>query len=53
MRHPVAGLLNLQFANLWLGQGLGTRIVALTPADDRTLERLKALTRDETLARPR
>ena len=41
--HPIAGLLSFDYTNLWLGQRLGTRIVALTPADDRTRRRLDAL----------
>jgi transcriptional regulator with XRE-family HTH domain len=41
--HPTAGLLTLEYTNLWLGQRLGTRIVAYTPADDRTRRRLEAL----------
>jgi transcriptional regulator with XRE-family HTH domain len=41
--HPAAGLLSLTYTNLWLGQRLGTRIVALTPADERTRKRLEAL----------
>jgi transcriptional regulator with XRE-family HTH domain len=41
--HPTAGLLTLEYTNLWLGQRLGTRIVALTPADDRTQARLEKL----------
>ena len=41
--HPTAGLLSLVYTNLWLGQRLGTRIVAFTPGDERTRERLEAL----------
>jgi transcriptional regulator with XRE-family HTH domain len=41
--HPTAGLLLLDITNLWFGQRLGTRIVAFTPADDRTRGRLEAL----------
>jgi hypothetical protein len=41
--HPIAGLLSFDYPNLWLGQRLGTRIVALTPADERTRRRLDAL----------
>ena len=41
--HPTAGLLTLEYTNLWLGQRLGTRIVAFTPADDRTRRKLEAL----------
>jgi transcriptional regulator with XRE-family HTH domain len=42
-RHPVVGLLSLDHTNLWLGQRLGTRIVAYTPADQRTRSRLEEL----------
>ena len=41
--HPTAGLLTLEYTHLWLGQRLGTRIVALTPADEETSRRLDAL----------
>jgi transcriptional regulator with XRE-family HTH domain len=41
--HPTAGLLSLDYTNLWLGQQIGQRIIAFTPADDRTRERLEAL----------
>ena len=41
--HPTAGLLSLDYTNLWLGQRLGTRIVAFTPSDERTRRRLEAL----------
>jgi transcriptional regulator with XRE-family HTH domain len=41
--HPTAGLLSLDYTNLWLGQRLGTRIVAFTPADDETRRRLESL----------
>jgi transcriptional regulator with XRE-family HTH domain len=41
--HPTAGLLLLDYTNLWLGQRLGTRIVAFTPADERTRRRLERL----------
>jgi transcriptional regulator with XRE-family HTH domain len=41
--HPTAGLLTLEYTHLWLGQRLGTRIVALTPADEKTSRRLDAL----------
>jgi transcriptional regulator with XRE-family HTH domain len=41
--HPTAGLLTLEYTNLWLGQRLGTRIVAFTPADERTRRRLEAV----------
>jgi transcriptional regulator with XRE-family HTH domain len=42
-RHPTAGLLTVEYTNLWLGQRLGTRIVAFTPADERTRKGLEAL----------
>jgi MmyB-like transcription regulator ligand binding domain len=41
--HPKAGLLLLDYTNLWFGQRHGTRIIAFTPADDRTRQRLEAL----------
>jgi transcriptional regulator with XRE-family HTH domain len=41
--HPTAGLLKLDYTNLWVGQQVGTRIVAYTPADERTRERLETL----------
>jgi transcriptional regulator with XRE-family HTH domain len=41
--HPTAGLLSLRYTNLWLGQRLGTRIMAFTPADDLTRRRLASL----------
>jgi MmyB-like transcription regulator ligand binding domain len=41
--HPIAGLLSFDYTNLWLGQRLGTRIVAFTPADERTRRRLDEL----------
>jgi transcriptional regulator with XRE-family HTH domain len=43
--HPTAGLLLLDYTNLWLNQGLGIRIVAFSPADERTRRRLEALHR--------
>jgi hypothetical protein len=48
--HPSAGLLKLVYTNLWVGQQVGTRIVAFTPADSRTRERLDVLY--ESLAAP-
>jgi transcriptional regulator with XRE-family HTH domain len=42
-RHPAVGLLSLDYTNLWLGQGLGTRIVAFSPADERTRRKLESL----------
>jgi transcriptional regulator with XRE-family HTH domain len=41
--HPSAGLLSLVYTNLWLGQRLGTRVVAFTPADERTRLKLEEL----------
>lgn len=41
--HPTAGLLLLDYTNLWIGQQVATRIVAFTPADDRTRRRLERL----------
>jgi transcriptional regulator with XRE-family HTH domain len=41
--HPRAGLLRLDYTNLWLDRGLGTRIVAFTPADEQTRRRLEEL----------
>jgi transcriptional regulator with XRE-family HTH domain len=42
--HPTAGLLQLTYTNLWLDQP-GTRVVAFTPADEQTEDRLQALYR--------
>jgi transcriptional regulator with XRE-family HTH domain len=42
-RHPTAGLLKLDYTNLWVGQQVGTRIVTYAPADERTRERLETL----------
>jgi transcriptional regulator with XRE-family HTH domain len=41
--HPTAGLLLLDYTNLWLGDRHGTRIVAFTPADERTRRSLERL----------
>jgi len=41
--HPTAGLLQLDYTNLWIGQQVGARIVAFTPADEQTRVRLEAL----------
>jgi transcriptional regulator with XRE-family HTH domain len=41
--HPTAGLLHLDYTYLWLGQRLGTRVVAYTPADRQTRVRLERL----------
>jgi hypothetical protein len=42
-RNARVGLLHLDAARLWLGPELGTRMVAYTPADDETRERLEKL----------
>jgi transcriptional regulator with XRE-family HTH domain len=41
--HPTAGPLTFVYTHLWLGQRLGTRITAFTPADERTRSKLEAL----------
>jgi transcriptional regulator with XRE-family HTH domain len=41
--HPLAGLLERDYTNLWVGQQVGTRIVAFTPSNERTRRRLEAL----------
>jgi hypothetical protein len=41
--HPVAGLLELDYTNLWVGQQVGVRIVAFTPSNERTRRRLETL----------
>jgi transcriptional regulator with XRE-family HTH domain len=41
--HPEAGLLRMNYTNLWLGQKLGTRLVTYTPADEPTAQRLRQL----------
>jgi transcriptional regulator with XRE-family HTH domain len=41
--HPVAGLLELDYTNLWVGQQVGIRIVAFTPSNERTRRRLETL----------
>jgi transcriptional regulator with XRE-family HTH domain len=45
IRHPIAGLLRLDYTYLWLGPRLGTRVVSYTPADDQTRKRLESLHR--------
>jgi transcriptional regulator with XRE-family HTH domain len=45
IKHPVVGLLKLDFTYLWLDRRLGTRIVTYTPSDERTRERLETLHR--------
>jgi hypothetical protein len=41
--HPEVGLLNLNYTHLWLGQRLGTRMTAYTPADEQTDAKLRNL----------
>jgi transcriptional regulator with XRE-family HTH domain len=41
--HPTVGLLRLNYTNLWLDHGPRARIVAFTPADEQTAERLQTL----------
>jgi transcriptional regulator with XRE-family HTH domain len=41
--HPTVGLLSLNYTNLWLGPQLGARVIAFSPADARTQERLERL----------
>ena len=41
--NPKVGLLSLDYTNLWFGPRLGTRMITYTPADDRTLARLRQL----------
>jgi transcriptional regulator with XRE-family HTH domain len=41
--HAEVGLLRLNYTSLWLGQRLGTRMVAYTPADEQSRERLLEL----------
>jgi transcriptional regulator with XRE-family HTH domain len=48
--HPQVGLLRVDYTNLWLDQRLGARIVAYTPADEQTAERLDTLYRSLELA---
>jgi len=38
-----AGVLSLVYTHLWLGQRLGTRITAFTPADERSRRKLDEL----------
>jgi transcriptional regulator with XRE-family HTH domain len=41
--HPEAGLLHLNYTNLWLGQRLGTRMTTYTPADEQTAAALREM----------
>lgn len=45
VRHPLVGMLRMEYTYLWLDPGLGTRIVAYTPADARTAAKLDELAR--------
>ena len=53
-RHPDVGLLQLIYTNLWVGQQVGIRIIAFTPADQRTRRRLERLSEslDQQTAEP-
>jgi hypothetical protein len=42
-RHPELGVLTLDYTNLWLDPSLGARVVAFTPADERTAGQLREL----------
>ncbi|HEY1620124.1 MAG TPA: helix-turn-helix transcriptional regulator [Streptosporangiaceae bacterium] len=41
--HPEAGLLHLNYTNLWLGQRLGTRMTTYTPANEQTAVALREM----------
>jgi len=41
VRHPELGELVFDYTNLWLDPSLGARVVAFTPADERTAARLR------------
>lgn len=43
VRHPELGELLIDYTNLWLDPPRGTRIVAFTPADERTAKQLSKL----------
>jgi transcriptional regulator with XRE-family HTH domain len=45
VRHPLVGMLRMEYTYLWLDPGLGTRIVTYTPADARTAAKLDELAR--------
>jgi transcriptional regulator with XRE-family HTH domain len=45
VRHPLVGMLRLEYTYLWLDPGLGTRITTYTPADTRTAAKLDELAR--------
>jgi transcriptional regulator with XRE-family HTH domain len=42
-RHPLVGLLRMDYTNLWLDQRHGMRIVAFTPADEESRRKVEAL----------
>ncbi len=43
MLHPQAGLLTCTYNNLWLAPRMGVRLMAYTPADQRTLDALSRI----------
>jgi transcriptional regulator with XRE-family HTH domain len=43
IKHPLVGLLELDYTYLWLQRGVGTRIVVYTPVDARNRDRLERL----------
>jgi hypothetical protein len=45
IRHPLVGLLRLDYTSFWLDQRLGTRLLSYTPADEQTRARLDAADR--------
>jgi transcriptional regulator with XRE-family HTH domain len=45
LMHPTAGLMHLNYTNLWFDQGPRARILVFTPADDETRQRLEAINR--------
>jgi hypothetical protein len=45
LMHPTAGLMRLNYTNLWLDQGPRARIVVFTPADELTRKRLDEIHR--------
>jgi len=52
MRHPTAGLFRFVYTNLWLERRPNSRIVVLTPRDDRTAGKLLQLHESLVLATP-
>jgi transcriptional regulator with XRE-family HTH domain len=45
VRHPLVGMLRMEYTYLWLDPGVGTRITSYTPADARTAAKLEELAR--------